>query len=258
MKFRDALTRAMQHIAPLRGAIIFDGTEVGLYHKAFVEGNPGSKGEPFAHGCFRPPVPDMVVAFDYARLFDGEASDTRLVLMHLTSIDIPGAINLSVEGLAYFVSPQGQVVPSGRIRYWVPRLRGLPLGKAMVDDDWKAMPPSMVNHAQSASIASMLTCMFANVDNVVTRESAPTRAERRAAERVGAAGGVTYRTVQIGRPRTERGGPGAPTGRVMPLHHVRGYLRRRRDGGVEWIQSHWKGSASAGVVVKDYRVRRPA
>lgn len=117
----------------------------------------------------------------------------------------------------------------------------------------------------------MATMALLNTKNVETREILPSRQQRRDAERRRLDPPVTYRELTVAVPGVDRSASGRRNAQSLanaPLHIVRGHLARYgpefgrgklfgKYEGQFWVPAHVRGSAEAGKVVKDYKVKAP-
>lgn len=110
----------------------------------------------------------------------------------------------------------------------------------------------------------LLAISFAHCRNVEMLDQTPPRHERRYAEKNGLPAPVTYKILDIsamqGVLRSE--GKSESEGLQRALHICRGHFAHYDEKplfgkvqGTFWIPDHVRGSAGAGIIVKDYRVR---
>lgn len=111
----------------------------------------------------------------------------------------------------------------------------------------------------------LATLQFMNCKNVEVVDNAPTRQQRRAAERRGKKPPVTYKTLvihPIGKRRAHR--EAAQSGAEYALHICRGHFKDFRSGpglgkwhrhGLWWWSPQVRGRETEGRTVKDYEVR---
>lgn len=117
----------------------------------------------------------------------------------------------------------------------------------------------------------LATMALLNTKNITTREVLPTRQQRREAERKNMIPPATYRVLTVrvpGQDRTSSNDRNANDLSTAPLHIVRGHMSRYgpdygkgrlfgKYDGQFWIPAHVRGTAEAGVILKDYRVEAP-
>lgn len=135
--------------------------------------------------------------------------------------------------------------------------------------EFSADPPPDLAEIGERTIAGRLLTVVAttfalmNCKNVTMSDNAPSRQQRRQAQRSGRAMPYTIRTLLItpGESRHART-KSADTGQPIALHWVRGHFKHYTEEnklfgkytGTYWWSPHIAGDKAAGLVVKDYKV----
>jgi hypothetical protein len=181
--------------------------------------------------------PDLIIAVELSH--DGILMPGHMFVM----ADATGQVLTWRDGLNHFF-----------IR--TPSERKLMAERGIIHDEMEA------NFQRHTAIA-LAVIQFMHCRNVEVLDNAPTRQQRRTAERAGARPPVTYKTLvihPIGKKRARPSGP--PTGEDKALHICRGHFKDYRAGsglgkwhrhGIWWWDAQVRGSADRRVV-KDYDV----
>jgi len=132
------------------------------------------------------------------------------------------------------------------------------LGRLFVSADESFVHEGYRNAEALARVAAAVTMSLLCCRNIVTAEMAPTRQQRRAAQRAGLPL-VSWHELVLRIPNAAHRA-GSQAGEALALHWVRGHFKDYRQGGlfgqqrgVYWWSPHLAGQADR-VVFKDYMV----
>jgi hypothetical protein len=122
--------------------------------------------------------------------------------------------------------------------------------RRLMDLDYQVRTEDLRDFITTYTIA----LFYLNVRNIIVRKEAVRKVRNYYWPRNW---GREYKVLSLNRTLTERtpGAPSLPTGMKYRMHFCRGHFKRRKTG-VYWWNQQWRGDASIGVVVKDYRFRK--
>jgi hypothetical protein len=172
---------------------------------------------------------------------------------------------ISLPGQWYvFIDKMGQVLTDEeRHLGWIWTRDPKDTAKLMEKEQWAEEFESAVGRHGCIALTAL---QFMNCKNVQVLDNAPTRQQRRQAEREGKQPGVTYKTLVIHPTNQKRRVVQHSDGSAIhgvSLHIVRGHFKDYRIGeglgrahvkGMWWWSPQVRGTSERGKVVKDYSV----
>ncbi len=129
----------------------------------------------------------------------------------------------------------------------------------MVKNNGGEIPADLARRETKDEVGTVLRLMAAlSCNNVQTLEFPAPLAlnKKRMAKSNGATPFYTYKILDVVPPSVKTDGTACGVHTSPRAHLRRGHIRRLPTGTTTWVQSCMVGSASAGTVEKDYRLRR--